>query len=121
MIESGPGRGPSRRGVAERFQLRVLVHAPLPELAPEPAGGTCWNKQWNTIAPRLDLDKANALLNSSGYRIVNGKRTTPDGKPLTLRIATNSTVNNQLGDYLVSQFAKLNVDSTRANLSGGAG
>jgi peptide/nickel transport system substrate-binding protein len=80
--------------------------------------GTCWSNAWNNLAPKYDLDKANALLNSSGYRVVDGKRTTPDGKRLTIRILSNSGLQGQAGEYLLAQMGKLGIDASLLNVTG---
>jgi peptide/nickel transport system substrate-binding protein len=82
-------------------------------------GGTCWNKQWNTLAPKYDLDKANQLLTTSGYRLVDGKRVTPDGKPITLRIVT-FVGQGSASEYLAGQMQKLGFGVSVGNLLGGA-
>jgi peptide/nickel transport system substrate-binding protein len=72
-------------------------------------GMDCYDKDNASIVPATDAKAAAAALDAAGYKVVNGKRTKPDGSPLTLRLVAYTTHNNG-PQYLGDVLGKLQID-----------
>jgi peptide/nickel transport system substrate-binding protein len=69
----------------------------------------CYSKENASIVPTTDVSGAAAALDKAGYQVTAGRRTMPDGSPLTVRLVGYTDQNNG-PQYLADVLRKLKLD-----------